>query len=301
MRAVITGATGVVGSALVRELIENDMEVLVLCRKGSPRNDNIPRHPLVSVRDCDLCRLSDVVNDTGKEYDIFYHFAWAGTVKSERNDMRIQAENIRYSLDAVDVARRFGCRTFIGAGSQAEYGRQDGILKPETPCFPETGYGMAKLCAGLMTRQYARKLGLRHIWTRVLSVYGLNDKPDTMVMSLIDKLRSGNAKPALTKGEQMWDYLFSADAARAFRLIGEKGMDGKVYIIGSGQARPLVEYMEIIREEVNPKAELGIGLIPYAEKQVMYLCADTSVLREDTGWECGTDFRNGIRKILNNH
>lgn len=55
-----------------------------------------------------------------------------------------------------------------------------------------------------------------------------------------------------------------------------------------------------IRDEINPRAQLGIGMIPYAEKQVMHLCADTSELKKDTGWVSETDFRTGIREILNN-
>lgn len=197
MKAIVTGATGVVGSALVKELITNGIEVLVFCHENSSKNNNIPQHPLVTIKNCNLSQLSNIVNDTNKKYDIFYHFAWAGTKKNERNDMRIQADNIKWALDAVEVAERFGCKTYVGAGSQAEYGRYEGLLKPETPCFPESGYGMAKLCAGLMTRQHAHKLGLRHIWTRILSVYGLNDKPDTMIMSLINKLSDNTAPPRI--------------------------------------------------------------------------------------------------------
>ena len=296
-RAIITGATGVVGTALINELIMNDVEILVFCRKNSAKNDRIPEHPLITKKYCSLSELSEIQNDTGKDYDVFYHFAWAATAGSDRNNMYAHADNIRYALDAVGTAKRFGCNVFIGAGSQAEYGRYEGVLKPDTPCFPENGYGMAKLCAGQMTRGYAHQLGIKHIWTRILSVYGPNDGENTMVMSLINKLKN-NEIPELTKGEQMWDYLYSADAARAFRSLGENGADGKTYVIGSGKARPLREYMEEIRDIIDPKAQLGIGKIPYQEKQVMYLCADTSELEKDVGWEPIVTFSQGISKII---
>lgn len=299
-RAIITGATGVVGTALVNELIENNVELLVLLRQGSPKNDRIPDHPLITKKFCSLNGLSELQNDTGKEYDVFYHFAWAATAGPDRNNMYAHADNIKYALDAVAAAKRFGCKTFIGAGSQAEYGRNEGILKPGTPCFPENGYGMAKLCSGYMTREYAHQLGLRHIWTRILSVYGPNDGENTMVMSMINKLQKGET-PALTKGEQMWDYLYSADAARAFRLLGEHGIDGKTYVLGSGEARPLKEYMEIIRDVVCPDAHLEFGTISYSEKQVMYLCADVSDLKKDMGWDTKVNFENGIKKVIKFH
>ena len=122
-RAIITGATGSVGTALIKELVSNDVEVLVLCREGSKRNDNILKHPLVEKIYCSLDELEHLENDTGKVYDVFYHFAWQGTTGASRNDMYLQNKNVKYTLDAVGAAHRFGCHTFIGAGSQAEYGR----------------------------------------------------------------------------------------------------------------------------------------------------------------------------------
>ena len=296
-RAIVTGATGAVGTALVNELIENEVEVLVFCRRDSVRNIQIPKHPLVTIEYCDLEQLASVQNSTGKIYDVFYHLAWSGTVGIARNDMYLQNQNVRYALDAVGAAKRFGCRKFVGAGSQAEYGRVEGLLRSDTPVNPELGYGMSKLCAGWMTREYAHQCGLEHNWVRILSVYGPNDGKQSMVMSTISKLQNGET-PQFTKGEQMWDYLYSKDAAAAFRLVGECGVDGKVYVLGSGKVRPLATYIEEIKSIVSPGAALEFGAIEYAPKQVMYLCADVSELEGDTGWKAKTPFNDGIKKIL---
>lgn len=296
-RAILTGATGAVGSALIKELIKNNIEVLVLCRENSVRNCNIPIHPLVTKEYCDLSELNVVTNKTGKDWDVFFHFAWLGTTGTARNDMYLQNQNVRYALDAVTAAKRFGCHAFIGAGSQAEYGRIEGLLTPETPAFPEMGYGIGKLCAGQMTREYAHQLGIRHIWARILSVYGPNDGAQSMVMSTINKLKKGEV-PQFTKGEQMWDYLYSGDAAEAFRLLGERGIDGKIYVLGSGTARPLAEYIKDIRNIVKPNAEIDLGAIPYSERQVMHLQADVDELHNDTGWTAHTTFTEGIENIL---
>lgn len=294
-RVVITGATGVVGTALIKELVKNEVEVLVLCRKGSKRNMQIPIHPLVTMKNCPLDQLSDLKNDTGKEYDVFYHFAWDGTVGTARNDMFLQNLNVKYALDAVEAAKRFGCKRFVGAGSQAEYGRFEGKLKPDTPAFPEIGYGIAKLCAGQMTRIRSHQLEMRYNWVRILSVYGPNDGHQSLVMTAIDQLLA-NEVPQFTRGEQMWDYLYSGDAARAFYMIGENGLDGKVYVLGSGKARPLAEYIEEIRKVINPMGKVDLGAIPYGDKQVMYLCADVGELEKDTGWKAEVDFADGIMK-----
>lgn len=293
-RAIISGATGAIGTALTKELVQHDVEVLILVRRNSERIRNIIHHPLVNIKYCALDELEQIQNETGKSYDVFYHFAWAGAAGPGRNDMYLQNQNIRYALDAVGAAKRFGCSIFIGAGSQAEYGRTEGVLKPETSVNPEMGYGYAKLCAGYMTRDYAGQLGLRHIWTRILSVYGPNDGSQSMVMSTIHKLRNGET-PQFTKGEQMWDYLYSADAARAFYLIGEKGINERTYVLGSGKVRPLADYIRDIRDVVKPGAALAMGAIPYSEKQVMYLQADITELWQDVGFEPQIEFVEGIK------
>ena len=89
-RAIITGATGAIGTALVAELISAGIEVLVLCREGSVRNSRIPKHPLVKIKFCALDELSSIENDTGNNFDVFYHLAWSGTTGQARNDMYLQ-------------------------------------------------------------------------------------------------------------------------------------------------------------------------------------------------------------------
>ena len=296
-RAIITGATGAIGTALIGNLIEHDVEVLVLLRKDSPRNAVIPVHPLVTKKYCALDELANAENDTGKQYDVFYHFAWAGTSGAERQNMQLQLKNIQYALDALNLAKKYGCHTFVGAGSQAEYGRVEGTLKPETPAFPENGYGIAKLCAGYMTRELAAQLNVKHIWTRILSVYGPNDNPKSMIPTAIAQWKDGK-RTAFTKGEQLWDYLFGGDAAEAFRLVGERGIGGKTYVLGSGQAKPLSEYILCAAGAMNAQALVDLGALPYAEKQVMHLEADIGELIKDTGWTPKTSFKEGIRQTI---
>ena len=296
-RAIISGATGAIGTALIKILVSNNVEVLVLCREESKRNNNILKHPLVERKYCSLAELKYLQNDTEKTYDVFYHFAWQGTTGAARNDMYLQNKNVEYTLDAVKVAHHFGCHTFIGAGSQAEYGRVEGVLSSSTPVFPENGYGIAKLCAGQMSRLLCEQKGMKHIWARILSIYGPCDNENAMVMYTIKNLLENN-RPSLTKGEQQWDYLYSVDAGRAMYALGNTGHHGKIYCIGSGKARPLLEYIRVIRDYINSEAELGVGEIPYSEKQIMYLCADISELTKDTGFMPEYTFEKGIRETI---
>lgn len=297
-RTVITGPTGVIGHALIDECIRNKVEVYALCHPGSKRMAELPSHDLLHVVYVDISRLSDAGNMIPKEIDTFYHLGWAGTFGDARNDMYLQNRNIKYALDAVELARFCGCHTFVGAGSQAEYGRFEGKLRPSTPVFPESGYGMAKLCAGEMTRMQARKYGMKHIWARILSVYGPCGKKETMVMSTIIKFLH-REKPSFTKGEQVWDYLYAKDAGGIlFALGGEKSVDGKIYCLGSGLTRPLKEYIEKIRDAIDPSLPVGLGELPYSPEQVMYLCADNTDIIHDLGYEYRYSFEEGIKETV---
>lgn len=298
MKAIVTGAGGMIGQALLAELLEHGYQVTGILRKDSPK-ESVLREQFAEYGEqlklvgCDLTDLAALELPTA---DICFHLAWAGTTGASRDDMYLQNENVRATLDAVALAARCGCTCFVGAGSQAEYGKAEGALTAETPTFPITGYGMAKLCAGQMSRTYCRTLGIRHIWTRILSVYGPGNVENSMVMSAIRAFQSG-AAAKFTKGEQQWDYLYSADAARALRLMGESGRDGAIYPLGSGQVRPLAEYIQEIRKTVAPEAEIQLGAIPYAPGQVMYLKADIAQLTADTGFVPEISFEEGIQKL----
>lgn len=294
--AVVTGPTGAIGTALCQCLLDHGLTVYAVCRPGSPRAAALPESENLHKVDCDAADYASLPGKIGQA-DAFFHFAWAHTIGPGRNDMPAQIDNIRYTIDGVRAAAALGCRVFVGAGSQAEYGRVEGMLEPATPANPENGYGMAKLCAGLMSRTEAAALGMDHVWARVLSVYGPHDGPATMISGTIRALLAGQCPP-LTKGEQQWDYLYSADAAEAFYLMALRGQNGSVYPLGSGQARPLKEYILALRDAIDPALSLGFGQVPYGPNQVMHLQADIAPLTRDTGFVPGTEFTEGIRKTI---
>ncbi len=294
---VVDGATSMLGAALISDCVSRGIKVLAIARRNSRRLDRIPESEYVRVV---LCNQEEVMEfDTGgmEPYDVYYHFAWEYVLPAERGDVRLQVPNIKYTLDAIHLAYRLGCRRFIGAGSQAEYGRVSGIIGPDTPTDPEVAYGIAKYAAGKMAMILCDSLGLECIWTRTFSVYGIGDNDTTLIMYAIRKLLGGE-KPVFTKAEQRWDYLYSKDAGTAFRLIGEKGKGGKVYCIGSGISRPLQEYIYILRDMIDTRLQLGIGEMEYSPLQVMNLQADIYDLKKDTGFEPCFSFEEGIKETV---
>lgn len=296
--AVVTGPTGAIGIALCEKLLRENVTVYAVCRPGSSRIKDLPKAAALHVVECDAKELATLPQKMeGVSVDAFFHFAWAHTIGQGRNDMPAQIENIQSTIDAVRAAKALGCLVFLGAGSQAEYGRVEGLLKSDTPAFPENGYGMAKLCAGQMSRVEAKALDIDHVWVRILSVYGTHDGPMTMISGTIRKLLAGE-RPALTAGIQRWDYLYAGDAADAFYLAACHGRNGAVYPLGSGQAMPLKDYIIQMRDAIDPALPLGLGEVPYGPLQVMHLQADISALQADTGFAPKTPFAEGIRKTI---
>ena len=302
-RAIVTGPTGVLGTALLKHCSDRGIATVAIVRPESKRLSHINCIEGVQVVECDLSELSNLPNllPPHDGESVFFHLGWGSTFGADaRNNLAVQIANISYAVNAVHAAESLGCSVFIGIGSQAEYGRAEVPLTADTPVNPENGYGMAKLCAGQMARLECEKLGIRFNWVRVLSLYGPHDNPNTLVASVITKFLRGE-KPSLTKGEQIWDYLFSEDAAEALLLIAEKGRAGTAYCLGSGEAKQLKEYVECIRDAINPKLEIGFGDIEYTPKQVMHLCANIESLRHDTGFSPATPFEVGIRKTIEWH
>lgn len=295
--AVVTGPTGAIGTALCEVLAARGVTVYAVLRPDSPRLAALPEHERVHPVFCDLSALSSLTLPEGARADAFFHLAWAHTTGEGRNNMPAQLDNVRYALDALEAAHRLGASVFVGAGSQAEYGRVEGALSASTPTYPENGYGIAKLCAGQMTRTQAERYGIDHIWVRILSVYGPRDGESSLISTLIRTLLNGE-EPMVTAGEQKWDYLYSYDAAEALCLLAERGIHKKTYVLGGGTARPLRDYMERVRDAIDPALSIGFGKRPYAPLQVMHLEADIGSLTEDTGFVPRVSFEEGIRHTV---
>lgn len=297
-KAVITGSTSMIGSALVRECLANGVRVYAVVRSGSPKIARLPEHENLILVEGSLENIDALPDAIPEECDTFYHIAWGHTGALRNASCELQADNILYSMKAVRAAEKTGCRRFIGAGSQAEYGPKDlDVIGPDTRTEPINPYGAAKLSACLMTKMLCSEIGMEWIWPRIFSTYGINDKPTSMISDSVRKMLAGEATH-FTPAIHRWDYLFSRDAGRAFYLMGEKGVPGSIYCIGSGESRPLRLFIEEMAEACGVQPD-GIGDIPYPkDRPVRNLCADIENLTRDTGFRPETSFRDGIRETV---
>lgn len=250
--AIVTGATGFIGIALTKELVQNGIHVYALCRKGSKRRSRVEGLPDVEIIDVDFADLSKIDSIQG---DVFYHVAWEGA----RNDFDEQYKNVGMAVDCVKLAARLGCRRFIGLGSQAEYGETKELITEETPLKPTTAYGACKVATYYLLTDLAKRLELEFVWARLFSVYGPNDNPNSLVPQLVEALEEKGEFTLETDGTHIWNYLHEEDVARALRLLGVIKKPCMVYNVAHSVSKPLKEYAEGFKTQVNPGATIHYG------------------------------------------
>jgi UDP-glucose 4-epimerase len=296
MRVLLTGATGVIGLSLIEELCARSCDVLVLASPGSSRNSSLACMTSPAVR-WQECGLSDYESFSCNErFDAMVHMAWAGGM--DRWNIDSNLHSARQCAMAVRLAARLGCHTFIGTGSQAECGQQTTPLSGDTRCTPSTPFGAAKNLARDLARiETSQVQGMRFIWARILSIYGPRDRETAMVTATLRKLIRGEM-PEFSSGEQIWDFLYAEDAARALADMLERGHNGMIYVVGSGYARPLRHYLAALVRPFGVDLAQCLGKVDAGISTPQMLMADTAPMREHLGWAPLVDFDIGVTKTI---
>lgn len=297
-KVVITGATSMIGVALAEECVKMGLNVVAVVRPGSTRLGRLKNLNIAETVECDISEYHLLPEKITSPCSLFYHLAWSGTGSLRNSSASAQQKNVFAILSAVKAASLLGCEAFIGAGSQAEYGRvHHGKISEVTPTQPETPYGKSKLEACILASRTCSELNIRFVWPRIFSVYGPNDKESSMISSSIKKLLK-NEDVLFSAGEQNWDYLFSSDAGRALFLLGTKTNAEGVYCLASGESRRLKDFIYIMRDAVSPSLSVQLGKIPHNEKTVINLSANIDKLKRDTGFSPLIAFEEGIRMTV---
>lgn len=297
-RAIVTGATSFIGRELCAMLAEMSYEIEAVVRPNSNRVGNVPILEKIHIHYAELSEISRLKFREVKHADVFFHLGWSSDFEHPRFNTEGQQKNVGYTLQAVELAQMYGCSTFICVGSQAECGRLQHKIGPETEPNPETAYAVAKCYAYEASFRKCEEYGIKQCWPRLLSAYGPHDKQRTLIMSLLKACKEKNM-PLLTPCEQIWDYVYVRDVVDALMKISVNGKHGKRYTIASGIGLPLKTYVEKIA--IIGENELildGIGKKEYSNEQVMYLVGDISQTTEDTGFIPKWSFEEGIYETM---
>lgn len=296
-RIIITGGAGFVGNAVVREMLSKGIEVWAVVREGfskrveSSRLSGLPVH----IVECDLqniANLPDIMPERG--FDAWYQFAWDGLRGEELLDYKKQIANISYVLDAVTASAAVGCRKFIGSGSISQYELK---LEGERAVSGDKHrvYKTAKLACEYMGRSVATSHGIIYIWPIITNIFGIGESSPRLINTMIRNLQQGKHQ-SLSEGNQIYDFIYITDAAKAFRLIGEYGREGRTYVIANGNAQPLKNFLCTVRDVVAPNAKLGFGEMKFNGFYMPAEAYSTAQLKEDTGFAPSISFAEAIKK-----
>ena len=298
-KVIVTGATGFIGHWVVKELLSHGLEVIAVVRENSKNLYKLKGDRLRVVA-CDLERINELESlISDKDIDTVYHFGWQGVSDDDIKNAEVQMCNVKATLDLINMLPKFGCNTFIGAGSLHEIEsyydmKEDKIIK-------NLGYmyKAAKISAHWMGKALAGSKNIRFFWPIISNTYGIGEKSKRLINTVIRDVFAGKS-PALSAGKQNYDFVYISDVAKAFYLIGENGIDGTNYFIGSGVVKPLREYLEVVgavaNEIANSSVELGFGDMT---TDVVYLppeVFDIRNLSRDTGYRAEIPFEEGIRR-----
>src|SRR5271157_1830955 len=212
--ALIVGATGFLGSALVNRLHREGVSTHSLLFRDRPRRSLPAGSQVIESRSSAVADLQTAIG--GAEFDCVYHVAAAGVSPSERDPQALLDGNLGLISNVMLAMASSPPRRFVYTGSCAEYSRADPpqLITEEHPTLPRNVYGAAKAATTIWAMALAQKLGISLVTLRLFHIYGPGESHSRLVPYLVDCLRN-EVRAKLTKGEQYRDVLYLDDAVSA--------------------------------------------------------------------------------------
>lgn len=296
-RVIITGADGFVGSNTVRYFISQSIEVLALDICDIPHR-LIPDSKGLKYVQCDIADIHDMkAKIQANYYDTFIHFAWAGSAGLARVDYNLQMQNALNTVECMKAAKDLGCTRFVCAGSIMEYEVETAIHTQGSQPGMGYIYGMGKHIAHCMCKAVAVNIGIELVWPMITNAYGVGELSPRFVNTTLRKCINGEPLQ-FTAATQNYDFVYVTDVARAFYNIAKKGRPFCEYMIGSGNARPLKEFILEMQQECAPKSVPLFGDIPFTGANMPLSTFDTTDTEQDTGFKSEVSFAEGTRMTM---
>lgn len=306
MTALVTGAYGVLGSWLVKALLERGDEVVVLKR------DEVQRAALVlegtearcSVVHGDLVDPGVVDRAIGEyEVDAVFHLA-AQTIVGTANRSPVSTfeSNIRGTWTLLEACRLHGVARTVVAASDKAYGPTDMLpYTEEHPLEPLYPYDVSKACTDLIARSYFHTYGLPVAVTRFANIYGGGDlNPSRLVPEAVAAVLGGRAPVIRSDGSPQRDFLYVEDAAAAYLAIADALPEagGEAFNAGGDQPHSVLEVVSLLcrvaGSDIEPDVQ-GRGTPP---GEIDRQFVDSTKLRERTGWRPQVGLEEGLRRTV---
>ena len=293
-KVVVTGANGFVGQYLTKALTDRGYQVWAVVKDTDEDISGIS-YPSVQIVYCDLmaiAKLPNIIHEN--EFEMFFHLAWAGSSGALRKNFDLQLENAKASGAAVIAAAKLGCKRFIGAGSVTELMYRDYFHENYSETEMVCCYAIGKISAEYICRCLCKEYDVEFVWGYLSNFYGVGDLTQNFVNFVIKTYLSGES-PALTSGEQLADFMYVSDIARALMMLGEAGQPGCNYYVGFGSPKPLKYFVEIMNKVVNKDIDSGLGRKQFYGRSIDFEQIDLHQLSRDTGFCPQINFADGIK------
>ncbi|MEK5040737.1 NAD-dependent epimerase/dehydratase family protein [Sporosarcina sp. FSL K6-3457] len=292
-KAIVTGANGFVGSHVVKELRQNQVEVIALVRNEDSNIDSLIGIDNLTVIYCELNTISTLTKliDTA---DVFYHFAWEGSAGEARMNPSLQLQNAIWTADCIKVASELGCERFVCAGSIMEKEMLAAVYTQGNNIGLPYIYGTGKVAAHAISKAVASDLGINMIWGNITNAYGAGELSPRFINTTIRKIINREALQ-FTAATQNYDFIYVTDVAKAFYLLGLNGQANYEYTIGSGKAKPLKEFIYKMKESLAPNQNFIFGDIPFTGIELSLEQFSTDLLKEHTGFKPTISFEDGVK------
>lgn len=318
---LITGGAGFIGSHVVRKFVNNYPEYQIinldkLTYAGNLENlRDIDQEPNYTFIKADICDF-DTVFEIFKKYsiDTVIHLAAESHVdRSIKDPFTFTKTNVLGTLSLLQAARVFWDghyenKRFYHISTDEVYGAlefDDSFFLETTPYNPHSPYSASKASSDHFVRAFHDTYGLPIVISNCSNNYGPYQFPEKLIPLFINNIRYNKPLPVYGKGENVRDWLYVEDHARAIDVILHKGKVGDTYNIGGFNEWKNIDLIKVIISTVDRLLGRKPGT---SEKLITYVtdrpghdlryAIDSSKLKNELSWEPSLQFEEGIEKTV---
>lgn len=324
---VVTGGAGFIGSALVRFLIGNtDVRVINIDKLTYAGNLNSlatvidnPKHIFEHVDVCNITELNRVF-DTYQPDFVMHLAAESHVDRSIDGPSEFIQTNIIGTYSLLETSRKYYASLnperrksfrFHHISTDEVYGDlhdSEALFTEDTPYSPSSPYSATKASSDHLVRAWQRTYGLPTIITNCSNNYGPYHFPEKLIPLMIINALSGKELPVYGNGNQIRDWLYVEDHARALYKVVTEGIVGETYNIGGHNEKTNIEVVQTLcnlLEELAPNKPSGVrnylDLIRYVTDRpghdIRY-AIDAGKIERELGWKPEETFESGLRKTV---
>lgn len=320
MKIIVTGGAGFIGSAVIRHLIKNT-EHSVVCLDKLTYAGNLETLKEVSDSDryafeqADICDRNAVEAIFKKHQpDAIMHLAAESHVdRSIDGPAEFIQTNLVGTFTLLDVSRNYAKDKpefrFHHISTDEVYGDlplDNSLFTEETPYNPSSPYSASKAGSDHLVRAWHRTFGLKTMVTNCSNNYGPYHFPEKLIPLVILNALEGKPLPVYGKGEQVRDWLFVEDHARALVKVCTEGVPGETYNIGGHNEKQNIEVVKTIckiLDEVRPRKDgksyaEQITFVADRPGHDLRYAIDASKIQRELGWKPQETFETGMKKTV---